>query len=189
MMTSRMCSVFVVAVGLCSLVLAGCSRQPEPGKTGDTATPTASTETRIARPAVATGSETATPATPVSTGTGSTLATAEIVPLEDVFFAFDKATIGSEQRRALDAGIAWLLAHPAVTVTIEGHCDEHGTAEYNLSLGERRAKAVQDALLEAGVPAERVRTVSYGEERPFASGHDRSAWKVNRRAHFVLAER
>jgi peptidoglycan-associated lipoprotein len=71
-------------------------------------------------------------------------------------------------------------------VTIEGHCDERGTAEYNLALGERRALAARSYLVSLGIPAERVRIVSYGKEFPFEQGHDESAWSKNRRAHFVI---
>jgi peptidoglycan-associated lipoprotein len=105
-----------------------------------------------------------------------------------VFFACDKARIRAEQRDALASGIAWLLANPEVTVTIEGHCDERGTSEYNLSLGERRANVVRDYLVAAGVPAERIRTLSYGEERPLVPAQDKSTWKFNRRAHFVVVK-
>jgi peptidoglycan-associated lipoprotein len=70
-------------------------------------------------------------------------------------------------------------------ITVEGHCDERGTAEYNLALGEHRAKAVRDYLVAAGIPANRIATISYGEERPFVTGHDEGAWKWNRRGHIV----
>jgi len=72
---------------------------------------------------------------------------------------------------------------------VEGHCDERNTREYNLALGERRANAARDYLIFLGVPAERIKAVSYGEERPFALGHDESAWSLNRRAHFVITGR
>jgi len=73
-----------------------------------------------------------------------------------------------------------------VSITIEGHCDERGTVEYNLALGEKRSGAARDYLVNAGVEASRIQTVSYGKERPFAEGHDETAWAQNRRAHFVL---
>ena len=73
-----------------------------------------------------------------------------------------------------------------MTITLEGHCDERGTVEYNQALGEKRANAARDYLVNAGVSAARVQTLSYGKERPFAEGHDESAWAQNRRAHFVL---
>jgi peptidoglycan-associated lipoprotein len=83
--------------------------------------------------------------------------------------------------------VAWLKANARAKITLEGHCDERGTAEYNLALGERRAKAVKDYLIAAGIPADRVSTISYGKERPFVLGHDESAWKWNRRGHFVIS--
>jgi peptidoglycan-associated lipoprotein len=106
-------------------------------------------------------------------------------PLKDIFFDFDRAIIRADQQTELAADVAWLKANAAARAVVEGHCDERGTAEYNLGLGERRAKAVRDALMAAGIEAGRIRTVSYGKERPFLLGHDESAWRVNRRAHFV----
>jgi len=107
-------------------------------------------------------------------------------PLKDVFFDFDKSNIREDQKAALNDNIGWLKVNSKVKVTLEGHCDERGTAEYNLGLGERRAKAVKDYLLAAGIAADRIATISYGKERPFVLGHDESAWKWNRRSHFVI---
>ena len=111
------------------------------------------------------------------------------VPLKDVFFDYDKAVVRDDQKAALTENASWLKANPGAKVLLEGHCDERGTAEYNLALGERRAKAVKDYLVGAGIAADRVSTISYGEERPFVLGHDESAWKWNRRGHFVLQGR
>jgi peptidoglycan-associated lipoprotein len=107
-------------------------------------------------------------------------------PLKDVFFDFDKSNIRDDQKAALNEDVAWLKANSRVKITLEGHCDERGTAEYNLGLGERRAKAVKDYLVAAGIAADRIATISYGKERPFVLGHDESAWKWNRRGHFVV---
>jgi peptidoglycan-associated lipoprotein len=109
-------------------------------------------------------------------------------PLKDVFFDFDKFNIRDDQKAALNGNVDWLKANPKARLTIEGHCDERGTAEYNLGLGERRAKGVKDYLLAAGIAADRIATISYGKERPFVLGHDESAWKWNRRGRFVLAQ-
>jgi peptidoglycan-associated lipoprotein len=106
--------------------------------------------------------------------------------LKDVFFDFDKSNIRDDQKAALNDDVAWLKANAGAKITVEGHCDERGTSEYNLGLGERRAKAVKDYLIAAGLPADRVATISYGKERPFVLGHDESAWKWNRRGHFVM---
>ena len=79
-----------------------------------------------------------------------------------------------------------LRDNPTVNITIEGHCDERGTEEYNQSLGERRAQAAQDYLVAAGISASRLQTISYGKDKPFATGHDDASWQQNRRAHFTV---
>ncbi len=119
------------------------------------------------------------------TGTGEGQAS----PLKDIFFDFDQANIRDDAKPSLSEDIQWLKANPAAQIMIEGHCDERGSAEYNLGLGERRAKAARDYLVAAGIDAKRMKTVSYGKERPFVLGHDEAAWRWNRRAHFVVGER
>lgn len=108
--------------------------------------------------------------------------------LEDVFFDYDKFSLTSDARRTLENNAMQLKDAMDYDITIEGHCDERGTNAYNLALGEKRAKAAKDYLTSLGVSASRITTVSYGEERPFAFGHDESAWKQNRRGHFVVKE-
>ncbi len=98
-----------------------------------------------------------------------------------VFFGFDEYALGSEARSVIERQASLLTQNPAVTVTIEGHCDERGTREYNLALGERRASAVKDYLVALGVSPARVATISYGEERPAVIGSNESAWARNRR--------
>ncbi|MFQ5839612.1 MAG: peptidoglycan-associated lipoprotein Pal [Candidatus Methylomirabilales bacterium] len=112
--------------------------------------------------------------------------TPEAPRLKDVFFDFDKAVLRPDAKAALDENLRWLRANVAAKIVLEGHCDERGTNEYNLALGERRAQAVRDYLVAAGIDAGRISTISYGEERPFVLGHDESAWKWNRRGHFVV---
>lgn len=107
-------------------------------------------------------------------------------PLKDIFFDYDKGSIRTDMKKSLTENVQWLKAHPTASIMIEGHCDERGTREYNLALGQRRAKSVFNDLITAGIDAQRIKIISYGKERPFASGHDESAWKWNRRAHFVL---
>ncbi len=110
-------------------------------------------------------------------------------PLKPIFFELDSSEIDASGQQALqeDAGI--LKKYPTWMVTIEGHCDERGTAEYNLALGERRAVAARTYLVSLGIPADRLRTVSYGKEFPFDPGHDEAAWAKNRRAHFVITSK
>jgi peptidoglycan-associated lipoprotein len=107
-------------------------------------------------------------------------------PLKPVFFELDSSDLSAEGQRILDANAAVLKQHGTWTVTIEGHCDERGSAEYNLALGERRALSARAYLISLGLPADRLRTVSYGKEFPFDPGHDESAYAKNRRAHFVI---
>jgi peptidoglycan-associated lipoprotein len=107
-------------------------------------------------------------------------------PLQPVFFEYDSSQLDATGQRALDADAGVLKANPRWMVTIEGHCDERGTAEYNLALGERRAVAARTYLVSLGISADRLRTVSYGKEFPFDPGHDEAAWARNRRAHFVI---
>ncbi|HEY4719495.1 MAG TPA: peptidoglycan-associated lipoprotein Pal [Candidatus Methylomirabilis sp.] len=110
-------------------------------------------------------------------------------PLKDVFFDFDKSLLTEDAKRTLDDNIRWLRTNPAARFTIEGHGDERGTNEYNLALGEHRAKAVRGYLTAAGIDDKRISTISYGEERPFVLGHDEAAWKWNRRGHFIVVTR
>ncbi len=104
--------------------------------------------------------------------------------IEDVYFAFDSADLTAEGRTTL-AKDAAIIGRVGGHYQIEGHCDERGSAEYNLALGDRRARAVRDYLVSLGVDPAALSTISYGEERPFAEGHDESAWSQNRRGHFV----
>jgi peptidoglycan-associated lipoprotein len=107
-------------------------------------------------------------------------------PLKPLFFELDSSDISADGRAALDANAAELKKYPSWTITIEGHCDERGSAEYNLALGERRAVAARTYLVSLGIPADRLRIVSYGKEFPFDAGHDEPAYAKNRRAHFVV---
>ena len=107
-------------------------------------------------------------------------------PLKPVFFALDSDELGPEGQKILDEDAAVLKKYATWTVTIEGHCDERGTAEYNLALGERRAVAARAYLVSLGIGANRLRTVSYGKEFPFDPGRDEAAYAKNRRAHFVV---
>jgi peptidoglycan-associated lipoprotein len=107
-------------------------------------------------------------------------------PLKPVFFELDSSDLSPAGQKALDENAALMKRYGTWAVTIEGHCDERGTAEYNLALGERRAAAARAYLVSLGIPADRLRTVSYGKEFPFDPGHDEAAFAKNRRAHFVI---
>jgi peptidoglycan-associated lipoprotein len=107
-------------------------------------------------------------------------------PLQPVFFELDSSEISAEGQKTLAANAEVLKKYPSWVVSIEGHCDERGTAEYNLALGERRALAARTYLVSLGLDAGRLRTVSYGKEFPFDPNHSEDAWAKNRRAHFVV---
>ncbi|MEP6993807.1 MAG: peptidoglycan-associated lipoprotein Pal [Acidobacteriota bacterium] len=107
--------------------------------------------------------------------------------LSDAFFDYDQADLREDARSALAANAEWLKKYPTVQVLMEGHCDDRGTAAYNLSLGERRANAAKDYMASLGVDGSRLRTVSYGKERPFCNDSSESCWQQNRRAHFVIS--
>jgi peptidoglycan-associated lipoprotein len=108
--------------------------------------------------------------------------------VRDAFYNYDEATLDDAAQAALTASATWLKGSDGAgySLLVEGHCDERGTEQYNLALGDKRANSAKDYLVTLGVDAGRIRTVSYGEERPFEEGHDDSSWSQNRRAHLVL---
>jgi len=108
--------------------------------------------------------------------------------VKDAYFDLDKADLRDDARAALTATGQFLRDHPEVKVIIEGHCDERGSTEYNLVLGDRRAAAVKQFLVSLGIAEDRMTTVSYGKEKPFCTEHDETCWQQNRRGHFVLAK-
>jgi peptidoglycan-associated lipoprotein len=107
--------------------------------------------------------------------------------VRDAYFDYDKADIRPDARDALSKTADFLKAHPSIKASIEGHCDERGSTEYNLGLGDRRASAVKQYLVSLGVSADRLTTVSFGKEKPFCTDHIETCWQQNRRGHFVKA--
>jgi peptidoglycan-associated lipoprotein len=110
-------------------------------------------------------------------------------PLRPAFFLLDSSDLDDTGRSVVTSNVDVLKKNPLWVVTIEGHCDERGTAEYNLALGERRASAVKTYMVSLGIAPDRLRTVSYGKEFPFDQGHTDDAWSKNRRAHFVITSK
>jgi peptidoglycan-associated lipoprotein len=192
--------LFAAAVLIGSLALYGCPKRPEvlqagPAAVGPQAATAPAPGAAAAQPSPQTAETPVTRApapaeTPVQPAPAAGAAAAAAVPgpspLKDVFFDYDNAGIRNDQKAALTENVSWLKGNTGAKILVEGHCDERGTAEYNLGLGERRAKAVKDYLIAAGIAADRVSTISYGKERPFVLGHDESAWKWNRRGHFTI---
>jgi peptidoglycan-associated lipoprotein len=107
--------------------------------------------------------------------------------VKDSFFDYDKADIRADARQALAQTAQFLRSYPQIRVTIEGHCDERGSTEYNLALGDRRAQATRQFLINLGIAADRLETVSWGKERPFCTESNEECWQQNRRGHFVMA--
>ena len=141
----------------------------------------------------ATGSTSATTASESATAPSSTTSATQMSDAEKlaqvgntVYFGFDSADLSGKAQATLDRQAAFLNVNPALVVIVEGHADERGTREYNLALGDRRATAVRDYLLAKGLNSARIRTVSYGKERPAVSGSNEDSWEKNRRAATVL---
>jgi peptidoglycan-associated lipoprotein len=111
----------------------------------------------------------------------------ELYELADIRFDFDKFNLKDDARATLKNHAEWLNKNKDVMIVVEGHCDERGTAEYNLALGERRANAAGKFLMDMGIDAKRIKTLSYGEELPLDPGHNEDAWARNRRAHFAAS--
>jgi peptidoglycan-associated lipoprotein len=105
--------------------------------------------------------------------------------VKDIYFEYDKSDIRGDQQAAIQADMLFLNQHPNINFTIEGHCDDRGSTEYNLALGDQRASAVKNALTTAGVNASRIKTISYGKEKPFCMEENEACWQQNRRGHFV----
>ena len=108
--------------------------------------------------------------------------------VKDVYFDYDKADIRPDQQSALQGNIAFLKQHPTIHFTVEGHCDERGSTEYNLALGDSRASGVRNALVQGGIGADQVKTISYGKEKPFCTQSTEECWQENRRGHFVYSK-
>jgi peptidoglycan-associated lipoprotein len=135
------------------------------------------------------GPAVAAPGAPTPGAPGAPPAPREFVSipeLRDINFDFDKYDIRPGDARILDENAGWMKANPRYLILIEGHCDERGTNEYNLALGERRAKATMNYLVGQGVQAARITTISYGEERPVCNEKNEACWAKNRRAHFLV---
>ena len=182
--------LFAVPVLALSLFLVGCPKRPAT-TAASAPPPTGSPSPSAAAPSTA-PSPSMTPS-PVAPSTSSTNPPAPSEfratdNLKDVFFDFDKYDIRANDAKILDTNATWLKSNDNL-VLIEGHCDERGTNEYNLALGERRAKATMNYLVSQGVQASRITIISYGKERPTCTEHTESCWAQNRRAHFLVKAR
>jgi peptidoglycan-associated lipoprotein len=206
-MLSRCAHVTIASLLVLGVVLAGCAKRPAttaaaaPAPTGAATTTGGGGAGGVAPATMAPSTETpggggGTAATPTPTPS-TAAATARPAPseftanenLRDVYFDFDKYDIRPPDAKTLDANATWLKSNPNHLVLIEGHCDERGTNEYNLALGERRAKSTMNYLVSQGVQASRITIISYGEERPVCTQKNDECWAKNRRAHFLVKAR
>jgi peptidoglycan-associated lipoprotein len=180
----RSASVVMSLLGL-AVMVTGCPKRPG---TAMTAAPAPSGTARSAQAAAMVPASTASP----SKGSSTTPQPSEFAAtdkLRDIHFDFDKYEIRPDDAKILEADAAWLKSRPEDLVLLEGHCDERGTNEYNLALGERRAKATMNYLVAQGVQARRITLISYGKERPACTSHDEGCWATNRRTHFLVKSR
>lgn len=181
---------WILVVALVAVVV-GCKKPPEttPSPTPPPPAPAAEATPPEPPPDRRTEVTESFPTEPVETGRLAEPTAEELNRrgvLETIYFAFDSYDLDDDARATLRNNAEWLAEHPGHTLRVEGHCDERGTIEYNLALGERRASAVRDYLVGLGIDAGRVRIVSFGEERPEDPRHNEEAWSKNRRAEFVL---
>jgi peptidoglycan-associated lipoprotein len=165
----------VLFIGLASLMIFGCKGRDK--SSSDTTTPDAGTTPVVQQDAAVDSS----PMNFDAQGSDSN----KISGLSTVFFDYDKSTLSSTSREALKGNAEWMKKNSKVSIQIEGHTDSRGSIEYNLALGERRANAVKSYLQTLGIPASRMKTISYGKERPLVQGETEEAWAKNRRANFV----
>jgi peptidoglycan-associated lipoprotein len=189
-MRSRFALVFALVLLIPILSAVGCKKtQPI---TAETAAPAAQRSAPAQPPASESKREVTEsfPTQPIASAPLSTEPSVEELNrrkvLETVYFDYDKSDLSESTRQTLQANADWLAANPGRTVRLEGHCDERGTIEYNLALGQRRAASVKSYLVGLGIDAARLETVSYGKERPAEPGHDEAAHARNRRAEFVI---
>ncbi len=174
----------VMMIGLLAVILlfAGCakkaSEQEFPPRT-DTAAPTATTDVSRQPAPLGVGSQ--------GVQSGPVADMRSVAGLSRVHFAYNQFTLDEEARGILEKNATYLKANPTLRIVIEGHCDERGSDEYNLALGERRALAARSYLVSLGIPAARLSTISYGEELPLVAAANEEAWAQNRRAEFKVA--
>jgi peptidoglycan-associated lipoprotein len=203
-MLSRCAHVTMASLLVTGVLLVGCAKRPAttqaaaPAPTGGATTTAATPAPATAQPPATGGGATTTPSTPPATAQPAPAAPTarpepkefrEVSELRDVFFDFDKYDIRPADAKTLDGNAGWLKSNPNHLVLIEGHCDERGTNEYNLALGERRAKSTMNYLVSQGVQASRITIISYGEERPSCTQKNEECWAKNRRAHFLVKPR
>jgi peptidoglycan-associated lipoprotein len=197
-MVTRAAQVTMLSLLLAGLVITGCAKRP--------ATTASTAAAPAPAPSPAAPAPAPSPSAPASSGAAAAAPAAAaaapaqtprpapkefmaVAALKEVYFDFDKYDIRAEDAKTLDANAAWLKSNADNLVLIEGHADERGTNEYNLALGERRAKSTMNYLVSQGIQANRITIISYGEERPVCNEKTEACWAKNRRANFLVKPR
>jgi peptidoglycan-associated lipoprotein len=173
----------VLVLSVAALVSVGCAKKQTVKSEG---APAAAAVTEAPVKEIPPAPVAVAPATPPPAAPGVAVTEEKFSQFDDVRFDFDKSEVKEDGRKTCQVVADYLKKNPKAKLQIEGHCDERGTAEYNLALGDRRATAVMTYLVSLGVPKAALSTVSFGKEKPLDPGHDEGAWAKNRRAHFVL---
>ena len=173
----------VLALSVAALVAVGCAKKQTVKSEG---APGAAAVTEAPVKEIPPAPVAVAPATPPPAAPGVAVTEEKLSRFDDVRFDFDKSEVKEDGRKTCQVVADYLKKNPKAKLQIEGHCDERGTAEYNLALGDRRATAVMTYLVSLGVPKAALSTVSFGKEKPLDPGHDEGAWAKNRRAHFIL---
>jgi peptidoglycan-associated lipoprotein len=173
----------VLALSVAALVAVGCAKKQTVKSEG---APGAAAVTEAPVKEIPPAPVAVAPATPPPEAPGVAVTEEKLSRFDDVRFDFDKSEVKEDGRKTCQVVADYMKKNPKTKLQIEGHCDERGTAEYNLALGDRRATAVMTYLVSLGVPKAALSTVSFGKEKPLDPGHDEGAWAKNRRAHFIL---
>jgi peptidoglycan-associated lipoprotein len=196
-MVTRGSQLIVASLVISTALVAGCAKRPAttqasaPAPTGTAATTgtTGGAASRVATPPSTPPATTTAPQRPATTARPSPKEFVAVADLKPIYFDFDKYDIRPGDAKVLDANAQWLKSNANQLLLIEGHCDERGTNEYNLALGERRAKSTMNYLVSQGVQASRITIISYGEERPVCTQKNEECWSKNRRAQFLVKAR
>ncbi len=198
---SKVLKSFVITLALLALVVIVPACRPKPPVVAPSATTTSPSVPPNIPPTVTTATAQPVTAPPDFVSPTTDTVAVETLPndieelnrvaqsrgyIQDAFFEYNESTLSADAQAALTTSANWMKKNPQYNLLIEGHCDERGTEQYNLALGDRRANQGKEYLVTLGIDAGRIRTVSYGEERPFDPGHDEPAWAKNRRDHLVL---
>jgi len=178
--------VAIATVAVLSIVMFGCKGAQQTGTEGMETTKPMTQEPETTQPSTEAETTKELPPADESSKVEPVEPAREVLELSDIHFDFDSSAINPSEVTILENNAKWMKENPNAIVTIEGHCDERGTVEYNLSLGERRAKAAKDYLVSLGIDASRINAISLGKSKPVDEGHNEAAWAKNRRDHFVV---